>query len=110
MNVLKISNYIVSENEFMINFTKRVIILKGKRTSIRLCENEWQILENICRRENMRRNALLCLIKTNKAKELAFTPAIRLFMLNYLHTLAPQLLFAQKQPTISICGLLNSMR
>ena len=94
----------------MINFTKRVVIMQGKRTSICLCENEWQILENICRRENMRRNALLGLIKVNKAEKLAFTPAVRLFMLNYLHTISPQILFAQEQQAININSLLNSVR
>ena len=94
----------------MIIFTKRVIIMQGKRTSICLCENEWQILENICRRENMRRNALLNLIKINKSKQIAFTPAVRLFMLNYLHFISPQSLLMQNQQTITISGLLNLMR
>lgn len=68
----------------MVKFFKRVIILCGKRTSIRMSEFEWQMLENISRTANMRRNRLIELIKNNKAKNLQLTPAIRLFIMLYL--------------------------
>lgn len=94
----------------MITFTKRVIILCGKRTSIRLCETEWQTLENICRRENMRRNALLNLIALHKAKGLGLTPAIRLFMLTYLHMLTPHFLTLPVNTKTNLLYLLNAMK
>jgi predicted DNA-binding ribbon-helix-helix protein len=94
----------------MIIFTKRVIILCGKRTSIRLCETEWQTLENICRRENMRRNALLNLIAEHKAKGLGLTPAIRLFMLNYLHSLSPHFLSLPINSETTLSCLLNGIK
>ena len=71
----------------MVKFFKRVITLYGKRTSLRLCEIEWQILENISRYENLRRNQLIELIKSHKSQKLGLTPAIRLFMLTYLNAL-----------------------
>ena len=71
----------------MVKFFKRVIILCGKRTSIRMSEFEWQTLENISRTANMRRNRLIELIKNNKAKNLQLTPAIRLFIMLYLSSL-----------------------
>ena len=94
----------------MTNFTKRVINLCGKRTSIRLSETEWQTLENICRRENMRRNALLSLIALHKAKGIGFTPAVRLFMLAYLHKLLPHFLSMPVTAETNILYLLNAMK
>lgn len=67
----------------MVKFFKRVVILCGKRTSIRMSEIEWQTLENISRYANMRRNRLIELIKNNKDKNLGLTAAIRLFMVVY---------------------------
>ena len=94
----------------MINFTKRVITLCGKRTSLRLSECEWQILENICRRENMRRNQLLSLIKDNKSTEIGLTYAVRLFMLIYGHKNISPLLYLQHGGKIKLDCLLNLIR
>ena len=91
-------------------FTKRVITLCGKRTSLRLFEAEWQTLENICRRENMRRNALLTMIASHKAEEIGFTAAVRLFMLTYLHKMLPQFPFAPATSETNILGLLKTMK
>lgn len=77
----------------MVNYIKRVVRLAEKRTSIRLADFEWSALENICRRENIRRNKLLKLISIKKSTKLGFTPAVRLFILAYFDTCCSDFLF-----------------
>ncbi len=94
----------------MVNFIKRVIILCGKRTTIRLTEFEWQTLENICRHENIRRNKLLNLIKDNKSAKLGLTYAVRLFMLIYANKNISPFLCIHNPETLQLASLLNSIR
>lgn len=94
----------------MLKFIKRVITLCGRKTSIQLTEYEWQILENICRCENIRRNKLLDLIKNNKSTKTGLTYAVRLFMLIYINKSASPLLYRQDAKNISLNGILSLLR
>ncbi|MBR1398789.1 MAG: ribbon-helix-helix domain-containing protein [Alphaproteobacteria bacterium] len=69
----------------MTIFTSRVIVLFNKKTSIRLSLIEWDILDNICRRENLKRNKLIEKIMQSKKPEVGMTQAVRLFVLVYLY-------------------------
>lgn len=92
----------------MVTFIKRVITLCGKKTSMRLTDLEWHILENICRCENIRRNKLLNLIKDHKSTEIGLTCAVRLFMLIYANKNLPAILTPQKSAkNITLIKLLN---
>lgn len=92
----------------MVKFFKRVVILCGRRTSVRMSEVEWQTLESISRFLNIRRNRLIELIKNHKAKNLGLTPAIRLFMIMYFNAMQKSLI--NKKDMVNLFDLLCSLR
>ena len=69
----------------MVKFQNKIISIFDKKTSIRLTEIEWNILDNICIKENIRRKNLLEMIYSHRCKNISFTPYIRLFTLIYLY-------------------------
>ena len=83
--------YIITELQpkglIMTIYLNRVISLNNKKTSMRLVKHEWNILENICLKEKMKRKKLLELIDSYKSDELGLTPSVRLFSLLYLNNL-----------------------
>lgn len=68
----------------MTKLTNRVITLYGRKTSMRLATQEWEALEEICFRENIKRKKLLELIETNKDPKLGLTCSVRLFEIVYM--------------------------
>jgi len=72
----------------MSKLTNKIIRLNNRRTSIRLCESEWTALEDLCKKENLRRNALINILDNKKNKELTLTGTIRLFAISYYHRLS----------------------
>lgn len=72
----------------MIVSKNKVISLFKKKTSIRLTEIEWRILDNICYKEKMHRNILLELIYIKHNSDIGFTSSVRLFSLLYLYKCA----------------------
>ena len=74
----------------MTMLKNRVITLYDRKTSMRLANAEWQILDYICYAEKMRRKNLLELIDQNRNPELGLTAAVRLFSLRYLDSLMPK--------------------
>ena len=69
----------------MIILTSRVVSLHDRKTSMRLTDIEWRILDGICYREKIKRKNLLELIEDNSPKVFGLTPAVRLFLLLYLY-------------------------
>ena len=43
----------------MTKLVNKVLIINGRRTSMRLCLSEWCALERICREEKLSRNRLI---------------------------------------------------
>jgi predicted DNA-binding ribbon-helix-helix protein len=60
----------------------RNVIVKGRRTSIRLEVAEWEALQEICQSEQISTNQL-CAYVADTRSEKAFTSGLRVFMLNY---------------------------
>ncbi len=69
----------------MIILTSRVVSIHDRKTSMRLTDIEWRILDGICYREKIKRKNLLELIEDNSPKGFGLTPAVRLFSLLYLY-------------------------
>lgn len=69
----------------MTKLSNKVIYINNRRTSMRLCEKEWKILDNICKHENTSRNKLIEHIEQNKVDGLGLTYLTRLFMVTYLY-------------------------
>ncbi len=74
----------------MTILTNRVISIYNRKTTMRLASAEWNILDNICYLENMKRKSLLELIDQNRDKRIGFTPSVRLFALLYFNELSTQ--------------------
>lgn len=69
----------------MAVFASRVINIFNKKTSMRLTLIEWDVLDNICRRENIKRSRLLELIEQKRNPQMGLTQSVRLFVLVYLY-------------------------
>ncbi|MBE6452982.1 MAG: hypothetical protein E7012_05800 [Alphaproteobacteria bacterium] len=72
----------------MTTLSNKVIKTNERRTSIRLCNQEWDILEDACKNEKMHRNKLISLIEQHKAPNLGLSYATRVFLLLYFRNLA----------------------
>ena len=75
----------------MVAFINRVISIDGRKTTMRLTDLEWTILDNICYAEKIRRKNLLELISGSKSAELGLTSSVRLFSLLYLYKHSPRI-------------------
>ena len=82
----------------MTELSSRVITIHKRKTTMRLCKNEWEALKDICKREKINRKMLLEMIESRKDPKLGLTPSIRLFSLVYLHELSKPLLEKQHRP------------
>lgn len=67
----------------MTKLLKRIIIINQRRTSMRLCQEEWNALDDICRTEKNNRNTLIGLLENIPDRKLGLTYLTRLFMLMY---------------------------
>ena len=71
----------------MIDFTNKIITLNKKRTCLRMANVEWEAINIICTRENIKKNLLLELINQYKDPQLGLTCSARLFSTIYLYRL-----------------------
>ena len=69
----------------MIVYKSKVISLSDHKTTIRMTNLEWKILDHICDNEKIKRKHLIELIKNERSTNIGLTPAIRLFALVYLY-------------------------
>ena len=72
----------------------KVVLLENKKTSIRLAKEEWEAIDIISKKENIKRNSLIEQISIIKSNNISLTSSIRLFSLIYFYT---ELLNLQKQ-------------
>ena len=89
----------------MIKQMSRVISVFDKKTSMRLTDIEWRIIDEICLSEKLKRKKLIEQISQNRSQCLKLTPAVRLFSLLYLHQKRP----AQSGPKQSIEQILKQL-
>ena len=82
----------------MTQLCSRVITIHNRKTTMRLCKNEWDALKDICKRENINRKILLEMIEKRKDPKLGLTSSLRLFALVYLHELSKPQLEKQQKP------------
>lgn len=73
----------------MIALMNKVITFHKKKTSMRLTNLEWNIFDNLCEHEQIKRRFLLERICENRCDSLNLTSAVRLFMLIYLYEKFP---------------------
>ena len=60
----------------------KIMIINGRRISICLRKEEWEVLEDICRREHMKLDELCSEIERER-KKVSLTPEMRVFALMY---------------------------
>ena len=89
----------------MTILTRRVISIFNKKTSMRLAQNEWIILQKICQNEKIARKKLFEMIEQKRDKNLGLTAAVRLFALLYLFAKATKISHKAK----NIENILNDM-
>ena len=59
----------------MTELSSRVITIHKRKTTMRLCKNEWEALKDICKREKINRKMLLEMIESRKDPKLGLTPS-----------------------------------
>lgn len=64
----------------MASLSNRVISIYNRKTSMRLAPAEWEAIDTICRRENIKRKKLFELIDANKDEKMGLTSSVRLFL------------------------------
>lgn len=72
----------------MTKMANKIILINGRRTSMRLCHKEWSALDDVCMREKIHRNHLIELIEDAKNQELGLTYSTRLFLMLYYKSVA----------------------
>lgn len=73
---------------FMTKLANKIISINNRRTSMRLCNKEWEAIDDICKRERINRNALIELIENAKNERLGLTYSTRLFLVLYYRSIA----------------------
>ncbi len=69
----------------MLKLMNKVISVFNKKTSMRLTNTEWHIIDEICYAEKIKRKTLFEKIQKHHHKCMGLTPAVRLFSLNYYY-------------------------
>lgn len=72
----------------MTKLANKIISINNRRTSMRLCNKEWDAIEDICKREHITRNSLIELIENAKNQRLGLTYSTRLFLVLYYRSIA----------------------
>ena len=69
----------------MTKLTNKVISLFDRKTSMRLASSEWTAVDDICKKEQIKRKQLLEIIASNKDPKIGLTCSVRLFTIIYMH-------------------------
>ena len=85
----------------MTKLTNRVISIFDRKTSMRLATPEWVAVDDICKREHIKRKKLFEIIASNKDPKIGFTCSVRLFAITYMHSLILEQNFYQKHSETS---------
>ncbi len=71
------------------SLVSRNVIIRGRRTSLRLEKEAWEALEEICKRENKSIHEICTMIEKRRSVSNR-TSAIRLFILTYFRNAATE--------------------
>ncbi len=74
----------------MTQLSNKVIFINKHKTSMRLANAEWEAIDSICKRENIKRNNLLEMINARKDSKMGLTCSVRLFSLIYYYHLSTE--------------------
>ena len=72
----------------MIVLKNKILVINNRRTSMRLCSEEWNALGYICKKENINRNTLIENLDSIKVDNMGLTSLTRLFLLLYYQNMA----------------------
>lgn len=72
----------------MIVLKNKILVINNRRTSMRLCSEEWNALSYICKKENINRNTLIENLDSIKVDNMGLTSLTRLFLLLYYQNMA----------------------
>ena len=72
----------------MLKLVNKIVLINGRRTSMRMSNKEWHAFDDVCKSENISRNELLSMIEKLKDNNLGLTYSTRLFILSYFRQLA----------------------
>ena len=67
----------------MIIQQNKILTINDRRTSMRLCSQEWEALKDICTRERIHRNHIIEILDKMENTNLGLTSLTRLFLLMY---------------------------
>ena len=94
----------------MTKLANRVISIFDRKTSMRLAMPEWTAVDDICRRENIKRKHLFEIIESNKDPKLGFTCSVRLFAITYMHNHMPNYIPKQKNGNNDYKGIFDTIK
>ena len=77
----------INRRTIMTELSSKVIFIDKRKTSMRLANAEWEAIDSICKRENIKRNNLLEMINARKDAKMGLTCSVRLFSLIYYYRL-----------------------
>lgn len=72
----------------MTKLANKILNINNRRTSMRLCNKEWDAIDDVCYRENITKNQLIELIENAKNEKLGLTYSTRLFLVLYYKSIA----------------------
>lgn len=84
----------------MIILQNKILMINNRRTSMRLCSEEWGALKDICQKEHIHRNQLIEQLDRLKSQNEGLTSLTRLFLLMYYKSLASDLEITQKNKSL----------
>ncbi len=73
----------------MTKLINRVLFINNRRTSMRLCSTEWNLIDKICKNEHISRNDFIELIENSNRSGLGLTYYTRLFIMLYFYNKSP---------------------
>lgn len=73
----------------MTKLVNKVLFINNRRTSMRLCLTEWNLLDRICKTEHISRNDFVELIENSNRTDLGLTYYTRLFIMLYFFNKSP---------------------
>ena len=94
----------------MTKLANRVISVFDRKTSMRLAMPEWEAVDDICRRENIKRKRLFEIIESNKDPKLGFTCSVRLFAITYMHSHMPNYFPKHKTAKDDYKGIFDTIK
>ncbi len=74
----------------MTKLVNKVLFINNRRTSMRLCQTEWKLVDEICKNEHISRNDFIELIENSNLSGLGLTYYTRLFVMLYFYNKSPQ--------------------